>query len=860
MSEKRKVDRKTSILRKILIVLAAASLVLFVVAFAAARYVYSKLKSELPDLSIIVDGRFDTGTRLYSYDGELIAEFSSKNIPEDKLNEIDKSKLPLASNGKKIFESQRIVVPFNRMPDKLVKALIAVEDRRFYRHHGVDFIGVLRALSTVYWDSGRKSLWIKQGGSTITQQLAQMYIGKEESPRRKIKDMIMATELEKRLTKEEILFLYLNNVYLGSKVSGVGSASIEYFGKNVWDLDLDEMAILAGLPKAPSGYNPRLYPERARERRDLVLKRMFDQGYITEDEYKEALAKPVKTSRQKNVFLEKAPYFCEKVRNYLLGGSISFKNAYDKVYREGLIVQTTVDMRATRLADEALVYGMRELAQHQGYKRGVNESYAAGGIVTRDAAEGGVNGELTNPLYHINLKNQLKEYLARHEDYFGKITEETIRRGTFYQGVVLETDSESVLVQVGGVKRSIYLRDNRWALKPYAKISGKTKKNNCQEEKNCFLKEQKPAESFKEVFVPGDVVLVRATDKEGLDDPDDFRNYKKKLGKEFFFVLEQIPSTQVAMIVKDPVSGYVKALAGGYDYYISEVDRTMHQRQPGDTVKPLIYALALDKGSVTPETLITDSGIEEKCRIRKESGAPVTVREALVKSIDYPAVKVLKDNLGFDNFVSGAEKLGIKSEIKLNKKSKLSKSCRQARTALGEGDIALTLDELTDAYSVFPDKGRAPHTTFIRKIYDKEGNILEDNTVYYDPYLSAPAKIDRLLHFATMEEKQAVSSETASIMNKLLEDAAKAQGAGDVLRAAGAAGTTDKAEYSWFIGYIPELLAGVSVGGIGDEQTELPFLPEGESKETAAALPIWKDFMKRYFGNFAFSNTGTAQP
>ena len=510
--------------------MAAAAFV--VVCAVVAVSVYFKFKAEIPALNTVSDYKPDAGTKVYSYDGELIAEF--------------------------YHENRRIIIPYDKIPEKLRLAFVAGEDSSFYTHHGIDPFGIVRA-AFKYMTTG-----IKQGGSTITQQLSKSFVGTERTFSRKIKDMILAMELEKHLSKEEILYLYLNEVYLGSGAYGVEAASRKYFSKHVWELEIDEMAILAGLPKFPSAASPILNPDKALRRRNYVLKRMFEDKYITKAEYDAALEKPIKTNVQKELFLDKAPYFSEKVRRYLLD-----KYGFDKLYKEGLTVQTTVDMRATRYAHEAIFYGIRELSKRQGYARGEEDSYKKGEKF---------GGEVTNPLYSINLKKDLDTYLKRHEKVFGKITEETIKSGIYYQGVVIETAEKSALVQVGEVKRNIYLEDLGWA-RPWSPTGSYA-----------------VVKSVKDVFRPGDVILVRATDKAGTRDQFDFRNYSKELGKNFYFVLEQIPSSQAAIIVKDPYSGYVKALMGGYDFEISEFDRTTQAcRQPGSSIKPIFYTLALEK-------------------------------------------------------------------------------------------------------------------------------------------------------------------------------------------------------------------------------------------------------------------------
>lgn len=789
--------------KKILTVLSVFALSFFLIGVA----LFFKFRSEIPSINTVSDYKPDAGTKVYSYDGELIAEF--------------------------YHENWRIIVPYDKIPEKLRLAFVAGEDNTFYTHHGIDPFGMLRAgLKTIF--TGHK-----QGGSTITQQLAKSFVGTERTYSRKIKDIMLAVELEKHLSKEEILYLYLNEIYLGSGAFGVETASKKYFSKHVWELDLHEMATLAGLPKYPSAASPIHHPEKALKRRNYVLKRMLEEKYITKTEYDEAVEKPVTTNPQKELFLDKAPYFSERVRRYLIE-----KYGYDKLYKEGMTVQTTIDMRASKIADEALFMGLRELSKRQGYARGTDESFKKGSKF---------QGEVTNPLYKIDLKKELEKYLKKHGEFFGNITEKNIKSGIFYQGVVLETLPDKAVIQVGQVKRPVFTSDIQWA-RPYDPMSY-----------GGIIK------SSADVLSPGDVVMVRATDSEGTRDVLDHRNYSKKLPKDFFFVLEQIPASQAAIIVKDPYSGYVKALMGGYDFEISEFDRTTQAcRQPGSAIKPVFYSIALEKKPgkdpyLTPASMILDAPVTVVDSSFKPSNfedtfkGEITVWEALIHSMNTPAIRVLQ-KVGLKEAIEAAKKLGIKSQIRPEYGSMLGSSC-------------LTIDELTDAYAHFPNMGKSPDTTFIRKVYDKYGKVLEDNTSFYDPYISAPEKVSRMIHFAKRDEFRALSPQTAYIVNKVLEDvinrgtAAAARGLNAYpcrknplavegspeseernicnRHVAGKTGTTNDYFDAWFIGYSPNLVAGVWVGN--DEHGK----PIGKMETGGkAALPVWMDFMERYLKNY----------
>ncbi|HDT11801.1 MAG TPA: hypothetical protein ENN58_03590, partial [bacterium] len=310
----------------------------------------------------------------------------------------------------------------------------------------------------------------------------------------------------------------------------------------------------------------------------------------------------------------------------------------------------------------------------------------------------------------------------------------------------------------------------------------------------------------------------------------------------------------------------MKALMGGVDFEISEFDRTSQAcRQPGSAVKPLFYAMAMEKGRrsqplLTPASMILDAPVTVVDTNFKPSNyenvfrGEITVWEALIRSFNTPAIRVLQ-KVGLSEAINAAKEFGIRSPIRPEYGSVLGASC-------------MTIDEITDAFAHFPNMGKSPHTTYIRKVYDKYGKVLEDNTVFYDPYISSPEKLTRLIHFSKRKEKQAVSPQTAYIMNKTLEDVVN-RGTGASARelnnyrcmidendpesgytycnrhVAGKTGTTNDYLDAWFIGFSPDMVVGVWVGN-DDHGKPIGRVETG----SRAALPIWRDFMERYLANF----------
>ncbi len=298
----------------------------------AAAAVYMHIREDLPEISSVTDYRPPLVTTVYSDDGRKIAEF---------------------------YRERRIVIPLSQVPKKLAEAFLAAEDSRFFNHKGVDYFGIVRAfLKNI--ESGA----VVQGGSTITQQVVKPFLSKyERSYRRKLKEAILAYRIEKRFTKEEILSLYLNQIYMGSGAYGVEAASEIYFGKSAKDLNLAECAMLAGLPKAPSEYAPNRYPEKAEVRRKYVLDRMITKGYITARQAAEALNTKIEINKErKNWYREVVPYFAEHVRRY-----VEEKFGADLLYEGGLQIYTTVNIEMQKTALKTVEQGLRSLEERQKY-------------------------------------------------------------------------------------------------------------------------------------------------------------------------------------------------------------------------------------------------------------------------------------------------------------------------------------------------------------------------------------------------------------------------------------------------------------------------------------------------------------
>jgi len=322
--------------RHILLRLLKWSMILVLVAMilvaAAGITGYYYLSEDLPKITSLADYRPPIITTMYSDDGRKIGEF---------------------------FKERRILVPLAEMPDLLKKAFVAAEDSRFYQHGGIDFYSILRAFI-----KNLKAGTIVQGGSTITQQVTKsFFLTPERNYTRKLKEAILAYRIEKFLTKDEILFLYLNQIYLGHGAYGVGAAADNYFNKTVQELTLGECAILAGLPQAPSRYSPFHAPKKANQRRIYVINRMLAEGYITNMQATEAIAQPINIPPRRNLYLDKVPFYAEHVRRY-----VEKHHGTDALYRGGLQIFTSVNIEMQKIAREEVEKGLRELDKRRGYR------------------------------------------------------------------------------------------------------------------------------------------------------------------------------------------------------------------------------------------------------------------------------------------------------------------------------------------------------------------------------------------------------------------------------------------------------------------------------------------------------------
>ncbi|MBT3517567.1 MAG: PBP1A family penicillin-binding protein [Nitrospina sp.] len=553
------------------------------IGFIGILAIYYTFTDELPDVRVLKSFEPSTVTLMYSDQDQLIAE---------------------------LYLEKRIVVPLNKIPTQLKQAALAVEDANFYRHMGIDLKAVFRAFLT-----NMKAGRVVEGGSTITQQLSKtLFLTRERSLARKIKEAILSIRMELIFTKDEILEMYLNQIYYGHGSYGVEAAARTYFGKSVQNLSLDEVAIIAGLPKSPNNYSPYRNPKRARSRRNHVIRRMAQEGFIKSNEAKQAMKKPFTLGEVTNM-LNRAPYFVEYIRKQLM--TMYGRN---KVYKSGLKVYTTLSIEKQILAQEATKKNLLIADKRYGYR--------------------GPLGTMDISLPEIVLQESLSEINNFTEGIHPKT-------GTNIKGLVKSVNKEYLTVLTGQGEGIIELKDMDWAREPNIKVDGRWARIH-RVDKN---------------FYPGDKILVKVL---GI--------YES--GSLWSLSLEQEPEVESALISLEPHTGHIKALIGGYDFSKSQFNRAIQAvRQPGSVFKPIVYATAISKG-FSPASIIIDSPIifKEKdhdfdkwkpVNFEKKFYGPTPLRKALAKSRNIITVKLLQ-KIGTRSVIQMAKNLGINSHLENN--------------------------------------------------------------------------------------------------------------------------------------------------------------------------------------------------
>jgi penicillin-binding protein 1A len=707
--------------------------------------------------------------RIYSSDNQLIGEFGEK---------------------------RRTPLQYDQFPPNLVKAVLAAEDERFFRHGGVDMRGLFRAALELlrYQD-------IRSGGSTITMQVARnFFLDREQKFIRKFNEIVLAIEIENILSKEEILALYLNKIYLGHRAYGAEAAAQVYYGKSLSELNVSQLAMIAGLPKAPSAYNPITNPSRALTRRNWILGRMASLGVLSEEEFLAAREEPVSASYHGATPDVDASYLAEMVRQEALS-----RYDQEEVYTSGLRVFVTLNSKLQRNAVTAVRTGLHEYDERHGWRG------AIGHVELPDAALSEQDDDLWGAI-RAQL-NQVPEV------------------GGLSAAVVTHMDEQDAQLMFADSNVASLSWDNMAWAKPYKDVE--------------YV--GKDPERPSDIFKLGDIVRLRpiaSTIEKHATDLNETEALSSATN-DVTWRLAQVPEVESAMVSLDPKTGAINALVGGYSFNQSHFNRAIQgQRQAGSAFKPFIYSAGLLNG-LTPASLINDAPIVfEDSQLEtawRPTGAsskfygPTRIREALYRSLNLVSIRMLQQ-VGIGNAKQTLRQFGLPTE----------RFPRDLSLALGSA--ALSPMELATAYCIFANGGYRVEPWFIQRIEDRNGDTLwqaptielcddscdvasNDATAETNP--SEPAVIKR---------KRVIDARVAWLMDSMMKDVvrrgtaykASALGRHDL---AGKTGTTNDQVDAWFSGYSPAMVATVWVG-FDNPST----LGRGEYGGRAA-LPIWMQYM-----------------
>ncbi|MEM6463328.1 MAG: penicillin-binding protein 1A [Pseudomonadota bacterium] len=718
-----------------------------IVALGVAWYV-TDVTRDLPDYEVLASYEPPVMTRIHASDGALMAEHARE---------------------------RRLYLPIQAVPDRVKAAFLSAEDKKFYTHNGIDYVGLVRAtinnLETYWTGTGRY-----EGASTITQQVAKNFLlDSSRTLDRKMREAILAFRIEQAYPKDRILELYLNEIFYGLNSYGIASAALTYFNKSVNELTLEEAAYLAALPKGPANYHPYRKTEQAIIRRNWVIDRMVENGYVKSEDAEVAKAKELGVNpRAGGTQLFASDYFAEEVRRQIID-----RYGEDALYEGGLSIRTTLDPEIQVMARKALHNGLIRYDTQQGFRGPV-------ATVSIDGDWGPAVAEITP------LRDVPEWRLA----------------------VVLSADAESATVGLrpsktssGGVSEgrdTVVLSgsDMEWA---YRIKDGDRRSK---------------VGSVSEIVKPGDVVYVeQITPDEG----------------EPKYILRQPPEVQGGLAAMDPHTGRVLALVGGFSYAQSEFNRaTQALRQPGSAFKPFVYAAALDNG-YSPASVVLDAPIRlvsggevwEPKNYGGGSAGPSTLRLGIERSRNLMTVRLAND-MGMNLVAEYAERFGVYDEMP-----------PLLAMSLGSGET--TVLRMVSAYSVLANGGKQIKPSLVDRIQDRYGKTIYKHEKRICDACLATEWQSQGEPEITDNREQVLDPMTAYQITSMLEGVvSRGTAAGKInleSAAAGKTGTTNDEKDAWFVGYTPDLVAGVYIGF--DTPT-----PMGRgSTGGALAAPIFNEFM-----------------
>jgi len=745
---------------------------LSIVGLVIGAIMFTYYDKDLPDYSQLEKYDPATLTRLYAANGKLLAEYSTE---------------------------KRIFVPLSAIPKSVIHAFLSAEDKNFYSHTGIDFTGLGRAVFNNIKNYGQgKSL---VGGSTITQQVVKNFLlTSEKSIERKIKEAILAMRISRVYSKDKILELYLNEIYLGMGSYGVAAAAQNYFNKSLDELTVEEVALLATEPKAPADYNPKKNYDAAKRRRDWVIDRMNEDGYITAAEAKIAQDTPINLRSRDATDTAHADFFAEEVRR-----TLSDMYGADVLYGGGLVVKTTVNPELQKEADNALQKALIEYDRRRGYR---------------------------GPISHIaslkDWKNNLAVLLKEHA----------------YQ--LLDGQKLAVVSSLDDNKVQVYFDDDKTGIIPFSLMKWTRR----------VIADGKIGPEVKnpsDVLKVGDVIILSllTPEEEKIIEPKKNSSSKKKADnkknsdlneQKKIWSLGQVPEVNGAMVVLDPHTGRVLAMSGGYTYGGTEFNRaTQAKRQPGSSFKPFVYMAGLESG-FTPSDVFLDAPVEmsqgagmsawKPSNYHGDYLGPTTMRIGLEKSRNTMTVRIAQA-MGLDKVLEIGKRFGIYDEPAPN-------------FSIVLGATETTLMRLVNAYGMIANGGKKIIPSLIERIDDRHGKTIfrRDDRVCSEcrvsdlsiigPNISPPELADMREQVADPRIIYQITSMLQGVATR--GTAARSNEIGKTV--AGKTGTTNDSLDTWFVGFTPDLVAGVFVGY--DKPRTLGKRETGAS----VALPAFIDFMK----------------
>ena len=815
-------------------------LIVFGIGFLCSVFYFTWVFLSLPKLLTVSDYQPPLLTQVYDREGKKMGEF---------------------------FKERRLLFPYKDIPKFVVWAFISAEDGRFFSHKGLNYKAIARAF-IANLKAGKKV----QGGSTITQQLARtLLLSAKKTYTRKFKEAVLALRMENSLSKQDILYIYLNQIYFGHGAYGLEMASRTYFRKSVKDIGVAEAALLAGLPKAPSRFSPVFYPARAKSRQIYVLNRMRQEGYISEAEMKQYSHQDIKVFVRKD-FSEESPYYLETVRRILL---IYLES--ENLLQSGLKVWTAMDWEKQKSAQKALKKGLEDLDHRQGFREvkkhlaSEEERQAFRGQRDREL-RAQIKNHLIIPGFTLSLDKENEEippgFFKEFREKFKTLEEQRLApsfwfenrkalEGKIFSALISQVEKDKIEVLTPWGSETVALKDFDWAV-PLEK-----------------KKEQATLTNAKEIFKAHDLLSFRV---KSLDE-EETKSNKGHIPLEFY----QEPLVEGSLLSFDLQNEEIIALVGGYDYSRSQYNRAYQaRRQSGSVFKPFVYGAALEKG-LHPTSLISDSPIvfspkeaeeksdqKEKELSLKDMWRPSNIsnrflgdilfRKALVRSLNVPTVRII-ESIGLDWVRFYVRRLGIFSPL-------------NSDFTMALGSSSLNLYETLKAFSVFANQGQEIRPILVHRVEDLSGREILSHLSLDEFFKEEIAQADEFVQTekskwfkeALSEQElnpfqkrwqnlfkdhshQLIPSSSSYVVMNLLEAVVR-DSEGTARRArildrpvGGKTGTTDGYYDTWFVGSSPFISAGIWMGFDSEKS-----LGQGETG-SRTALPAWIQYMKNSHKN-----------